>query len=163
MAKYNYSTKIKEDMASAVLRSAAISTKHSIEIANFVRGKDVAKVKDHLSKVISKQKPIPFKRFNWDVGHKKGNGSARYPVKAAESILSLIKSAEANAQDKGLGKELMISHIAAHKASRPMRLGRHRGREGKASHVELVLREKPKKQDKKTPAKKEKSNSGAKK
>lgn len=142
MAKYNYSTTATENMAKAVLKSAPISSKHSIEICNMIRGKKVQSVKDQLQEVTELKKAVPFKRFNADVGHKPGMGPGRYPVKAAKMIKEIIESAEANAQFKGLNKDdLVIKHISAQKASRPMRGGRNRGRLGKRTNIEVVLEE----------------------
>ena len=62
------------------------------------------------------------------------------------SFLGLLKSVEANAQFKGLhSSNLQIVHICAHRAARPMRSGRQRGRQTKRTHVEIVLQESVKK------------------
>ena len=147
---YNYSTKITEHMAKAVLRAEAISTKHSIEISNMIRGLPLSKAKHMLTEVVAMKKPVPFKRFNDNVGHRRGIGPGRYPIKAASKILQLLNTVEANAQVKSLDTEILeIKHICAHLASRPMRYGRHRGRVSKRTHVEVVVQESPKLKEKK--------------
>lgn len=151
----NYSAKgyDKENMARATGRSLPISFKQSIEICNFIRNKKISYAKNVLSKVIERKQAIPFKRFNMDVGHKKGIAAGRYPKKASKEILSLINNVEANAQFKGINTaNLVITHINANKASKVMHSGRKRSREFKRTHVEIVVQEevKKKKEDKKT-------------
>lgn len=142
MVSYNYSTEVKENMAKAVLRAAPVSHKHSLEISNMIRGRKVSVAKTMLEKVIKLEKAVPFKRFNGDVGHKPGIGPGRYPVKAAEHILGLLNTVEANAQFKGLSTEgLLLKHICSHRASRPIRFGRQRGRLGKRANIEVVVME----------------------
>jgi large subunit ribosomal protein L22 len=144
MAKYNYSTKIEDNMASAVLRGAEISHKQSIEVCNHIRGRKLADAKKILNDAIALKKPIPVRRFGADRGHKPGMGPGRYSVNACTMILQIIESAEANAQFKGLEtSNLIVSHINSHKASRPFRMGRNRGRKGKRANVEVVLAELP--------------------
>jgi hypothetical protein len=95
-----------------------------------------------LEAVVAMKEAIPYRRFNMDVGHKPGMAAGRYPVKACTAILALVKSAEANAQFKGLhSSNLYLVHVCAHKAARPMRYGRQRGRQAKRTHVEVVLQE----------------------
>ncbi len=155
MAKYNYSTQVKENMAKAVLRSAPISTKHCIEICNMLRKKNVEDAKKILTQVINFEKAVPFKRFNGDVGHKPGIGPGRYPIKASQMILDLLGSIEANAQFKGLSTaNLQIVHISAQKSSRPLRYGRQRGRLSKRTNIELVVEEKAAKREEKKPVEK---------
>ncbi len=107
-------------LAKASSHSLPISTKHSIEISRNLRYKSTSEAKKILEQTISLKKAIPFRRFNKDVGHKKGMMSGRYPIKAANAFLKLILSVEANAQDIGLNVEnLKISKILANKASSP--------------------------------------------
>ncbi len=145
MTQYKYSTKNynKELMARAVGRDLSISTKQSVEICNFLRNKKLETAKSILQGAIQKKKPIPFKRYNKDMGHKRGNIAAgRYPVKACEQILSLIESVEANAQFKGLSTgNLVLKFIKASKARRPWHFGRKRRRKMKRSHIEVIVEE----------------------
>jgi large subunit ribosomal protein L22 len=144
MGSYRYSTKINEHMAKALLVAEAISTKHSVEICNLVRGLSLQKAKKILEEVIAMKRAVPFKRYNDNVGHRKGMGPGRYPIKAASKILSLLNTVNANAQIKNLDSDaLIISHICSHMASRPMRGGRKRGRISKKTHVEVVVIESP--------------------
>ena len=141
----------KELMAKALGRSLPISTKQSIEICNFLRNKTTLKAKKQLELVINKKLAIPFKRFNKDIAHRKGNiASGKFPEKASKHFLKLIENAEKNAQNKNLDTTtLLIKHICAHKASTPWHFGRHRRRKMKRTHVEIVVEEiKQKKEDK---------------
>lgn len=148
--KYAFQGYEPELMARAIGKDLSISTKQAIEICNYLRYKDLQRAKTILNEAIAKKHPIPFKRFTNGVGHRKGNlGAGRFPVKACTAILQLVESAEINAQNKGLHTgELMLKHLCAHQASRPMHYGRKRG-EMKRTHVEVVLQEKPKKGEKK--------------
>ena len=132
----------KENMARANGSSIPVSFKHSIEICNFIRGKNVNYAKNVLSEVIKEKQTIPFKRFDGDVGHKKGMAAGRYPKKASKEILDMINLVEANAQFKGLNtSRLIITHINANKASSVTRFGRKRGRKAKRTNIEIIVQE----------------------
>lgn len=160
--KYSIKEFDSERMAKAIGRGLPISTKKSVEICNFIRGKSLKNSKKMLKSVIEKKKAVPYKRYNRSIGHKTGKMTAgRYPVKASKEILSVLKSAEANAQFKGLNTSNMsIKHICAQKGSNQMHYGRQRGRVMKRTHIEVVLEEqtkgKRKKESKKKDSKKEK-------
>jgi large subunit ribosomal protein L22 len=151
--KYSIQGINEEHSAKAKINAVSVSTKHSIEICNFIRKKNLQKAKELLKLAIEKKKPIPFKRFVGEVGHKKGKiASARYPIKTCTQILKILESVEANAQFKGLNtSNLIISHICANKASTPWRYGRHIRRKSKRTHIEVVVEERA---EKKKPAKK---------
>ncbi len=143
MADYRYAYNGPEEgTAKAVLLDVPISTKVSIEIANFLKGKTTEKADKYLELVMQKKEAIPFKRFTDGVGHKRGPMDAgRYPYKASEHFLKLIRLVEANASQKGLGDELIIKHIAVQKASTPYHNGRQGRRQMKRSHIEMVVEE----------------------
>ena len=136
-----------------------ISAKHAREICGHIRGMHIEKAKRFLEEVAAIKTPVPFKRFNKDVGHKKGAIAAgRFPVKASTTILTLIKTAEANAQNKGMTiTDLVITHILSQKDETNYRYGRRRGITAKKTHVEIILQEKKleKKERKKKAVKKE--------
>lgn len=144
--KYAFSDYNSQLMARAVGRDISISKKQSVEICNRIRYKSTVQAKKILEDAIVLKKAIPFTRFNWNVGHRPTLGPGRYPQKAATEILALIKSAEANAQVKGLNTgNLSIVHINAQKAPTPHHYGRQRGTKMKRTHIEIVLQELPKK------------------
>jgi len=144
MEKYN-----KETMAKVVGRSLPISTRHTIEICSFIRGKNLQKAKEILEKAIKLEKPIPFTKFNKGIGHKPGMGPGRYPVKASTDVLMLLNSVESNAQFKGLNtSKLTITHIKATTASKAWHYGRQRRRKMKRTNIEIIIGEKESKKTK---------------
>ena len=153
MSHYKYSYKdLKENMARAVARDITISRKSGIEISKYLRGRTTKRAKTILEQVIELKEPVPYTRFTNGLGHRKGHmASGRYPVKAAKEFLSLIKTAETNAQNKGLSSELIIIHLSTQKASQQFHYGRQRRRLMKRAHVEIVVEEK---EGAKRPAKK---------
>ena len=153
--------------AKAIGKDLSISTKAAIEVCNFLRGKPLDRAVTILEGVKRKEQAVPFRRFTDGVGHRKGMAAGRYPVKAASEFLILLESARANAENLGLTGDLIVSHIAANRASRPLRnRSKYRG-EFKRTHVEVILvegkaktapakKEKTEKQTPKTPEKSEK-------
>jgi len=164
MVKETSQSASEEHSARAIGRSLPISTKHVVEICSFIRGKSVEEAKKLLEGVIGKKVAVPFKRYNKDVGHKKGMSTGRYPVKAASEILRVIKSAEANAQFKGINtSNLIVKEAIANKASTPLHFGRSRGRRMKRTHVSVKVEEVAKSEiagkENKTSKKKDKAES----
>ena len=144
-----------EHAASARSLNLPISTKHSVEISRYLRYKNTQFAKQFLEKVISLQKPVPFKKFTTDLGHKPGIGPGRYPQKAAREFLKLVKSVEANAQANGLDTSaLKITTLIANKASIPLTGGRHQHAK-KRTHLEIVVAEGKQKQKETKSAKKQ--------
>ncbi|MBI4152893.1 50S ribosomal protein L22 [Candidatus Woesearchaeota archaeon] len=140
MAKHKYTTSMIG--AKAVGRDLPISIKNSVEVCRFIRGKSVLMAKGILRDTIALKRAIPYRRYTWDLGHKKGMASGRFPIKTSSGILQVLESAEANAQFKGMNTaRLFVAHIAAHKASAPMRGGRKRGQSAKRAHIEVILQE----------------------
>ncbi|MCM2325958.1 MAG: 50S ribosomal protein L22 [Candidatus Woesearchaeota archaeon] len=140
MIKYAFN-ELKENMARAYGRDLGISTKQSTEICREIRGMKLAKAKKLLSSVIKKEAAISMKRYNRDTAHKTGMAAGRFPVTAATEILKILNSVESNAQTKGLGKDLVIVHISAHKAVRPFHHGRKKRSKMKRTHIQVVLEE----------------------
>ena len=138
----------KEHIAIASGKSLPISFKQSVEICRFIKNKSVNDAKEILQKVVEKKNVIPFRRYNWDLGHKKKMGPARYPEKASKEFIKLIENVEANAQFKGLNtSNSIITHISAHKAGKAWHFGRKTRRKMKRTNVEIVVEEKSKKND----------------
>lgn len=144
-----YAFKLKEKTAQAQGTDLSISVKDSIEISNRIRKLSFDKAVLMLEDAIKMKTPIKFTKFTNGAGHKTGMGSGKYPINASKEILRLLKSAKANANNKGLSDDLFIENIVVNKASRPWRYGRHRGRKAKRTHIQLQLAEKVKKTIKK--------------
>lgn len=118
-----------------------ISTKVAIEICSYLRGRELEQAMRTLERVMRKEQAIPYRRFTDGVGHKPGRGmaSGRYPIKAAGEFLKILRNAQANATNQGMTGTLVIQHIAANRASRPMRnRAKFRG-EFKKTHVEVII------------------------
>ena len=143
-----------EHQAKVVGKDLPISVKHSIEICNFIRGKNLHNAVEYLKKVVELKAAIPYTRMNRGVGHRPGNmGPGRYPEKASRHIIQLLNSLEANAQNKGLDvNNLIIKEIIPNKAAEPWHPGRHRRIKMKRTHIEIIAEEaekKTKKEEKK--------------
>lgn len=146
-----------EIISKVVGRDVPISTKHSIEIADFIRYKNIQKAKKQLQLTIKEEIAIPLKRFHKDRGHRKGEkmGPGFYPKKAAKHILELLKGLEANSKNKGMNTDLLfISKIVANKAAARWHMGRNRGRM-RSTNIEIFAKEAKEKSKAKKSEKKE--------
>jgi len=133
---------LKENMVKACGKNLNISPKQSIEICNYVRGRPLAQAKRLIQASIDMKVPIPFKRFTNGLGHKHGMAAGRFNPKACTEILKVIKSAEANAKNKGLNvPDLRLVHIATMTAPKSWHYGRKKRSVAKAAHLEVVLEE----------------------
>lgn len=131
-----------EHMARAVGMALPISFKQSVEICSAIKNKNVNEAKELLHNVVEKKAAIQFKRYNFDLGHKRGIGPGRYPLNASKEFISLIENVEANAQFKGLNtSNLVIAHISAHKSGKSWHYGRQSRRRMKRTNVEIVVEE----------------------
>ncbi len=127
--------------AMAIGRGISISTKKAIEIANFLRYRDLSQAKKLLENVIIGRVAVPMRRFNKDTGHRPGIGPGRYPLKAAKEFLALIKSAESNARFKNMDvNNLYIHRLIANKGVRNFKSGRQGRRLNKSTNLEVVLK-----------------------
>lgn len=120
MAKIAYSVQMdNENIARAKVNEAPISPKHAIEIASFIRNKNLDEVESYLQQVLLHKKAIPFKKFNRNVAHKRGLekwDAGRYPEKATKVYLRLINSVRKNAEYSGLNlSNLQIIHVSANR------------------------------------------------
>ncbi|WP_220682870.1 50S ribosomal protein L22 [Methanofollis formosanus] len=151
MARTGYSMQVKgETFARAKANELPVSPKHSIEIARFIRGMKADAAIEYLEAVVAKKKAIPFKRFNRNVAHKKGLtgwDAGRYPVKASDEFIKLVKQAKKNAEYAGLDPEkLVIVHTSANRgramrAIFPRAMGRATPKMRQSVNVELIVKE----------------------
>ncbi|MFH0798088.1 MAG: hypothetical protein V1906_01610 [Candidatus Woesearchaeota archaeon] len=84
----------KEHTAMARGMDLPISTKHVIEIGDFISGKTVVRAKTLLKGVIAKTVAVPMKKFNMDTGHKTGcpqEASRRRPLSKCLCCLSPLR------------------------------------------------------------------------
>jgi len=154
MPHWEYSYKVPEDKedvtVKASLREVSISPKHAVELAREIRGMYLEKAKRYLEDVINFKRPVPFKRYNKKVPHRRGLTkwySGRYPVKAAKFFLKLLENLENNAEQKGLDiSRLKIVHCAALKGRKrrkyiPRAFGRSTPYFDTLVHVEVIAEE----------------------
>lgn len=119
-----------------------VSWKDVTEIGRFVKDDSVEKAKRKLNMVTEKELEVPYTKYNSDVGHKPGNSDpGRYPVKAAEHVLEVLESAEANAEHEGLSGDLFVDEFVTNQGAEFATPGRHRGRKTKRAHVKIVVGE----------------------
>ncbi|MDO8556691.1 MAG: 50S ribosomal protein L22 [Nanoarchaeota archaeon] len=120
-----------------------ISTKHSVEIASFIRGREVNKALQLLESVVAMKVAVPFKRYMHNVGHKPGHvGPGRYPEKASRAIILLLRSLIANAQQLGMDTNSLYVHtVMANQAARSYRGGRQRRRKAKRTNMQIFAAE----------------------
>jgi len=81
------------------------------------------------------------------MGHRAelGGYKGRWPMKECKIVLKCLKSAIANAREKGLSTDLIVSHVCAnkrHSYSRYASKGRRNVSKLETARVEIVLREK---------------------
>src|ERR1700761_6985678 len=85
--------------------------------------------------------------YKFSTGQQFGGSKARWPVKAAEFLLGLLKNAEANADTKGLDtSKLIVKHIQVNQAPKQRRRtyrahGRINPYMSNPCHIELILTE----------------------
>jgi large subunit ribosomal protein L22 len=115
--------------ASASVKNARISLKHSVAICKELRGKKLESAKNFLKGLLEKKISL----------------GGKYYTNAAKQILEVLESAEANAKQKGLAEEkLFIRKIKADKGfvfTRPRSRWHLRGTKVKSTTVIVELGE----------------------
>lgn len=112
--------------------SLPISKKHSMYLGDFIKNKKIDDAIVDLEKVTKYKKIVPFKG---EIPHRKGKGmmSGRYPIKASQFFIKMLKGLRGNALVNGLDLEkTRIVFSSANWAHRPPR---REGRKAKRTHV----------------------------
>ncbi|OPY31467.1 MAG: 50S ribosomal protein L22P [Methanomassiliicoccales archaeon PtaU1.Bin124] len=131
----------------AIGKEIPISPKFSREICRMIKGKKVDIALKMLEEVTELTRPVPIRRYNIGVAHKKGVGPGRFPVKAAKAISKVIESAKQNAEYKGLDAENMrVKLVAAHlgrtiPGHMPRAYGRSTPWNQQTVNIEVILEE----------------------
>lgn len=120
-----------------------ISTKHSMAICRFIKGKKIRDSISYLESVAKLKKAMPMKG---EIPHRHGMMSGRYPVNASKVFIKLLKSLDANAKSFEIFDPKIVS-AKADKASSPHR--RFGSRRFKRTHVVLIAKEAGKAEEKK--------------
>ncbi len=137
-----YATKFdNETMARAQGIALPVSFKQSVEVCRFIKNRRYKDAIRLLEGVKEMKTPVPYRTFNrGGTGHRKGMGPGRYPQKASTYIIKLLKSAYANASQKGLDTEnLVVKSAVAKQGPKTFHYGRKRGIKAKRTHVEVVV------------------------
>lgn len=114
-----------------------ISLKHCVAVCKFINNKAPDRAISLLSEVLKKKIAIPIKG---EIPHRKGMMSGRYPEKASEYFIKMIRNVVANASVKGMNIENLELHGMANKGTTFHHGGRRRG-EAKRTHVTITARE----------------------
>ena len=137
--------KIKKTEAIVNAFNLPISTKDSVAICKFIKRKKIENAIAGLEQVIAHKKAVPMKG---EIPHRKGKGmmSGRYPKKATEYFIKLLRSLLANANSNELNNPLIIEAVA-NIGSRPFgKFGRVRK---KRTNIKIKAKEKLNKNKKK--------------
>lgn len=109
--------------------NAIVSIKSSRVLLKEIKGRRVDRVKKFLEGLLDQKRDV----------------DGQYHTKTAKKLLDIVKSAEANAKNKTMNVErLFVRNARADKAGkRTLAKSRtpHRGREGKAANIEIVVEE----------------------
>jgi large subunit ribosomal protein L22 len=134
----------------ASLREVNISPKKARELVKEMVGMRLPQAREYLEGVIALKIAVPFRRYNKEMGHHRGQqgfAAGGHPIKPAKSMLKLLDQLEANADFKGLDAErLRIVHASAQRGRKvpkfiPRAMGRSSPYMRELAHVEVVAEE----------------------
>jgi large subunit ribosomal protein L22 len=131
---------VKKDEAIANGVSVPISTKYSVAICRFIKGKTIDKAIADLEEVMKFKRAVPMVG---EIPHRKGRGmmSGRYPIAASKYFLVILKTLKANANVNGIEEPIIVEAVP-NKASQPF--GRFGAVRRKRTHLKLRVVEKSK-------------------
>ncbi len=137
--------KTKRDYAIVNGISLPISTLDAMYISKFIKRKTMEKAISDLEEVLKFKRAIPM---TGEVPHRKGKGmmSGRYPIKAVEHFIKMLKNLQANAIVNGVENGIIVEAVP-NKASQPY--GRGGAIRRKRTHVRIKVAEKKIKEKKK--------------
>jgi len=124
-AKKETKIKVKKTEAFVYGKNVPISLKHAVAIGKFIKNFGIDEAIANLEKVRKKKMAIPFKG---EVAHRKGKrldgrsmAGGKYPVKASQHIIQLLKTLKANSSVNGLELEnTKITEVIPNKASKQL-------------------------------------------
>lgn len=117
-------------------KSLPISTKHSMAICKFIKGKTINDCIEYLEQVVVGKKAMPMRG---EIPHRKGKMmSGRFPKNASQQFVKLLRSLGANARENNLD-EPIISEAIANYAARPR--GKFGRTQKKRTHVTIKVKE----------------------
>jgi large subunit ribosomal protein L22 len=137
-----------EKTAIASARDVMVKPKHVVNVCKAIKGMKLEQAKTYLEAVQNLEAAVRYVRYKRKVSHRRGKlGPGQFPEKAAGRVLQVVKSAEANAEYKGLDPEKMfVAHAAMQKSSpikgsMPRAQGRATPWNTSTCHIEVVLQE----------------------
>ncbi|MGB0653289.1 MAG: 50S ribosomal protein L22 [Thermoplasmatota archaeon] len=133
--------------ARAYGKDLPVSPKSGRNVALAIKGMPVGRAKQFLGEVADLKTPVPFRVRKRKIAHRRGKGfgPGKYPKKVAQHFLKVLESAEANAEYKGLEKDLLvITHASAYqgqviKAFMPRAQGRATRSYDRLCNFEVVV------------------------
>ncbi len=130
---------VKKDEAIVNGISVPVSTKDAIFICRFIKNKSIDKALADLDDVVHFKRAIPM---TGEIPHRKGKGmmSGRYPIRAIEHFVRILKNLKANANVNGVEEPIIIEAVP-NKASQPFGRG---GIKRKRTHIKIRVVEKNK-------------------
>ena len=129
--------KKKKTEAIVMAQNIPISTKHSAAICRFIKNKKIDSAISDLEAVLKFKKVVPMRG---EIPHRHGKGmmSGRFPKKASENFIKLLKSLKANSNYNGLENPIIIGAVA-NIGERPF--GRFGAVRKKRTHIKIVAKE----------------------
>ncbi len=129
---HKYSFPVDDTMAVAQAYDVNASYKDLCAVCDAIRHKKVNEAMAILDDVISKRRPIPFRRYNKHMGarHELHGRKGGYPVLAAKEVKKVLKNAIANAELKAIDPD---SAIVLYASANKTRIERRRPPKGSLS------------------------------
>ena len=129
--------KKKKTEAIVMAQNIPISTKHSAAICRFIKNKKIDSAISDLEAVLKFKKVVPMRG---EIPHRHGKGmmSGRFPKKASENFIKLLKSLKANSDYNGLEDPIIVEAVA-NIGERPF--GRFGAVRKKRTHIKLVAKD----------------------
>lgn len=137
--------KRKKSEAVVTADNIPMSTKHSAAICYFIKNKKIEDAISDLEAVLRFKKAVPM---TGEIPHRKGKGmmSGRFPKKASENFIRLLKSLNANSNYNGMTNPVIVEAVA-NIGVRPF--GRFGAVRKKRTHIKIVAKEMQEKKIKK--------------
>ena len=152
MGKYSFEPDSAVESAKARGSALRAHFKQCREITNCLLKMKLSKAKVFLEDVLQFKQAVKFTKFTGGIGrHAQGKlcnapgDKVRWPQKATQVVLDLLKNAEANAEMKGLDvDELYIKHAQSNRAQKQRRRtyrahGRINPYMSHPAHIEIIL------------------------
>ena len=129
--------KPKKTEAVVIAENLPISKKDSSAISKFIRGKRIEDAIKDLEDVLKFKRAVPMRG---EIPHRRGKGmmSGRYPKKASENFIKLLKSLNANSIYNGLADPVVVEAFA-NIGVRPY--GKFGAVRKKRTHIKIVAKD----------------------